>query len=213
MLRVRERAGERDLEACVGVLVQVHKADGYPVNWPALPADWLTGSAALGAWVAELDGRIVGHVALARSGAEDVAPRLWSERAGVDVEGAAVISRLFVAPDARGHGIGALLMGRAVRESRARGLHPVLDMVSSAVSSDGSPDTPSDASAAALYERMGWRLLAVVEQEWGPGQRVALRCYAGPSASGTSPGDATAEGAPPASAAPRSASNNPRSAG
>ncbi len=134
MLRVRERAGERDLEACVGVLVQVHKADGYPVNWPALPADWLAGSAALGAWVAELDGRIVGHVALARSGAEDVAPRLWSERAGVGVEGAAVVSRLFVAPDARGHGIGALLMGRAVRESRARGLHPVLDMVSSELS-------------------------------------------------------------------------------
>ncbi|AZM54213.1 GNAT family N-acetyltransferase [Streptomyces sp. WAC 01529] len=168
VLRVRERAGERDLEACVGVLVQVHKVDGYPVNWPALPADWLSGAATLGAWVAEVDGRIVGHVGLARSGAGDVAPGLWSERAGVGVEAAAVVSRLFVAPDARGHGIGALLMGRAVREARARGLHPVLDVVS------------SDASAAALYERLGWQLLAVVEQEWGPGQRVELRSYAGP---------------------------------
>ncbi|MEU6123569.1 GNAT family N-acetyltransferase [Streptomyces sp. NPDC047123] len=169
VLRVRERSGVRDLEACVGVLAVVHKADGYPVNWPDQPAAWLEGAAVLGAWVAELDGRIVGHVGLARPGAGDEAPGLWGERTGADRDGAAVVSRLFVAPDARGHGIGALLMRRAGREAQERGLHPVLDVVS------------SDAAAAALYERMGWHLMAVVEQEWQPGQRVALRCYAGPA--------------------------------
>ncbi|MGW0536947.1 GNAT family N-acetyltransferase [Streptomyces sp. NPDC003032] len=174
-VRVRERAGERELETCVGVLALVHKTDGYPVNWPAEPADWLAGAGAFGAWVAELDGRVVGHVALSRSTAGDAAPGVWSERAGVDAEATAVVSRLFVAPDARGHGVGALLMGRAVREARARGLHPVLDVVS------------SDASAAALYERLGWQLLAVVEQEWGPGQRVSLRCYAAPLVSAGMP--------------------------
>ncbi|MEU5578311.1 GNAT family N-acetyltransferase [Streptomyces huasconensis] len=195
VLRVRERAGERDLEACVGVLARVHKADGYPVNWPAEPGEWLSGAAALGAWVAELDGRVVGHVQLARSTADDAAPGLWSERAGVGVEATAVVSRLYVAPDARGHGIGALLMRRAAREARARGLHPVLDVVS------------RDA-AAGLYERLGWELLAVVEREWGPGQLVTLRCYAGPS------GDGEASTAVPApAAAARSAATSPRSAG
>ncbi|MEV0121828.1 GNAT family N-acetyltransferase [Streptomyces sp. NPDC050703] len=170
VLHLRERGGEGDVEACVGVLAQVHKADGYPVNWPAEPGAWLAGTASLSAWVAELDGRVVGHVSLAPGAAGDVAPGLWSARAGVDVRTTAVVGRLFVAPDARGHGIGALLMGRATREARARGLHPVLDVVS------------SDASAAALYERLGWRLLDVVEQEWQPGGRVTLRCYAAPPA-------------------------------
>ncbi|WP_306335130.1 GNAT family N-acetyltransferase [Streptomyces sp. KL118A] len=170
VLRLRERSGQRDLEACVGVLAAVHKSDGYPVNWPSEPGGWLEGDDAFGAWVAELDGRVVGHVGLSRPGAGDEAPVLWGERAGVEgADATAVVSRLFVAPDARGHGIGALLMGRAVREARARGLHPVLDVVS------------TDSSAAALYERMGWQLLAVVEQEWEPGQRVALRCYAAPA--------------------------------
>uniref|UniRef100_UPI0034DFC82E GNAT family N-acetyltransferase n=1 Tax=Streptomyces flavofungini TaxID=68200 RepID=UPI0034DFC82E len=102
--------------------------------------------------------------------AEDAAPGLWSTAAGVSAQTTAVVSRLFVAPDARGHGIGALLMGRVTREARARGLHPVLDVVS------------SDASAAALYERLGWRFLDAVEREWLPGQRVTLRCYAAPPA-------------------------------
>ncbi|MEW2391173.1 GNAT family N-acetyltransferase [Streptomyces venezuelae] len=168
VLRLRERSGQRDLEACVGVLAAVHKADGYPVNWPEQPGVWLEGTDAIGAWVAELDGRVVGHVGLSRPGAGDEAPGLWCEEAATVPEEVAVMSRLYVAPDARGHGIGALLMGRATREARGRGLHPVLDVVS------------SDRSATALYERMGWQLLGVAEQEWEPGQRVVLHCYAAP---------------------------------
>ncbi|MEU7581902.1 GNAT family N-acetyltransferase [Streptomyces sp. NPDC041068] len=194
VLRIRERSCERDLEACVGVLAQVHRTDGYPMNWPDRPADWLAGHTPLGAWVAELDGRVVGHVRLSRRGPDDVAPGLWSERAGVGADATAVVSRLFVAPDARGHGIGALLLGRVTREARALGLHPVLDVESSGT------------SAAALYERVGWQLLGVVEQEWLPGRRVALRCYAAPGADGS---DAVRD----ASAASRSATSSPRSAG
>lgn len=136
------------------------------MNWPDNPVGWLTQPSVLAAWVAEIDGRIVGHVGLSRSGAGDAAPALWSSRAGVTVERTAVVSRLFVAPAARGHGVGALLMAEAVREARERELHPVLDVVA------------SDRSAAALYERLGWELLAVVEQQWGPRQTVTVRCYA-----------------------------------
>ncbi|MFE9483030.1 GNAT family N-acetyltransferase [Streptomyces spororaveus] len=163
--QVRRRT-DGDLGACVRALAEVHEQDGYPVNWPDHPRDWLSGPALLAAWVAELDGRIVGHVGLSRSAADDAAPALWSSREGVSSAAAAVVGRLFVAPAARGHGIGALLMARAVREARERGLHPVLDVVA------------SDAAAVALYERLGWELLATVEQRWSPEQTVSVRCYA-----------------------------------
>jgi ribosomal protein S18 acetylase RimI-like enzyme len=59
-------------------------------------------------------------------------------------------------------------MARAVAEARARGLHPVLDVV------------VSNTAATALYERLGWELLAVVEQRWAPDQLVSLGCWAAP---------------------------------
>ncbi|OAR22747.1 acyltransferase [Streptomyces sp. ERV7] len=162
---IRPRA-DHDLDACVHALAAVHERDGYPVNWPERPGDWLAQPSPLAAWVAELDGRVAGHIGLSPGGTGDVAPGLWSARAGVGPEATAVVSRLFVAPEARGHGIGRLLLARAVDEARARGLHPVLDVVA------------SDTAATALYERMGWELLAEVEQEWEPRQTVTLRCYA-----------------------------------
>ncbi|MER5781606.1 GNAT family N-acetyltransferase [Streptomyces mobaraensis] len=164
-VRVRRRT-DRDLGACVRVLAETHERDGYPVNWPETPGAWLTPASLVASWVAESDGRVVGHVGLSRSGAGDAAPGVWSARTGVGVDATAVVGRLSVAPSARGRGIGALLMARAVAEARERGAHPVLDVVA------------SDVAAAALYERLGWRLLGTVEQEWGPGRKVAVRCYA-----------------------------------
>jgi len=165
--RIRQRTGH-DLDGCVEALATVHQHSGYPVNWPERPADWLTPRSLLAAWVAESDGRVVGHIGLSRGSDGDVAPGLWGARAGVGAEAAAVISRLFVAPAARGHGLGAALMARAVEEAQSRQLHPVLDVVDSRT---GATD---------LYERLGWELLDVVEQRWGPEQVVSLRCYAAP---------------------------------
>lgn len=122
---------DHDLDDCVGTLSEVHERDGYPVNWPDRPAAWLAQPPLIGAWVAELAGRVVGHVGLSRSAAGDVAPGLWSVRAGMSADRTAVVSRLFVAPSARGHGIGALSMARAAVEARERDLHPVLDVVAS----------------------------------------------------------------------------------
>ncbi|MGP3735746.1 GNAT family N-acetyltransferase [Streptomyces sp. GDS52] len=144
---------DRDLGDCARVLREVHEHDGYPVNWPGLPEAWLTTPSLVASWVAELHGRVAGHVVLSRSAAGDAAPGLWSARTGTGAT--AVVSRLFVAPWARGHGIGALLMARAVTEAKDRGLHPVLDVVA------------SDTAAAALYERLGWRLLATAERQCG----------------------------------------------
>lgn len=158
-----------DLEGCATVLAAVHRQDGYPVNWPAEPAGWLSPSTLLAAWVAELDGAVAGHVVLSRSGPDDLAPALWAAEAGAEAGQAAVVNRLFVAPAARGHRIGARLMAEATRAAHDLGLHPVLDVVA------------TDTAAAALYERLGWRLLATTEQRWSPEQTVSVRSYAAPA--------------------------------
>lgn len=164
-LRIRPRT-EEDVPACARVLAQVHRADGYPVDWPDRPAVWLTPPHPLGAWVAEFDEDVVGHVVLSLGGDGDLAPGVWGARHGTEAASAAVVGRLFVGPRARGLGAGALLLDRAVREARRRDLHPVLDVLS------------RDTAARALYERLGWELMATVEQRWGPSTLVTVHCYA-----------------------------------
>lgn len=158
-----------DLEGCATVLAAVHRQDGYPVNWPADPGGWLSPSTLLAAWVAELDGAVAGHAVISRSGSDDLAPALWAAEAGAGPGQTAVVNRLFVAPAARGHRIGARLMAEATRAAHDLGLHPVLDVVA------------TDTAAAALYERLGWRLLATTEQRWSPEQIVSVRSYAAPA--------------------------------
>ncbi|MER6423901.1 GNAT family N-acetyltransferase [Streptomyces sp. NPDC001137] len=176
--RIRRRT-DHDLERCVEILAAVHRHSGYPVNWPARPADWLTPRSQLEAWVVELDGRVVGHLSLSWATEVDAAAGAWGARAGVGLEATAVVGRLFVAPDARGQGLGAELLDRAVEEARARGLRPVLDVVD------------SHSAATALYERLGWQLLDVVQQRWGPDQVVSLRCYAAPDGPFSPPSNPT----------------------
>ncbi|MEU3459597.1 GNAT family N-acetyltransferase [Streptomyces sp. NPDC006733] len=163
------RRDASDLDACVRALTEVHAGDGYPVDWPEHPGAWLNHPSQFAAWVAERDGVVVGHIALSRSGEGDAAPALWSRRTGAPTAGTAVIGRLFVAPGARGHRVGARLMEQAVRDARERALHPVLDVVT------------SDTAAVALYERLGWSLLGTVDQQWGPARTVTVHCYAAPA--------------------------------
>jgi len=149
-LVIRDRTA-RDLDGCVRLLAEVHRRDGYPVTWPGHPAAWLAGSREIAAWVATQDGRLVGHASLWRGGAADAA-------------GTAQVSRLFVAPAARGRGTGAALLRHVTREARTRGLRLVLDVVATS-------------AAAAFYEGQGWRLTGGWDEQWGP-HRVTVRRYA-----------------------------------
>lgn len=152
------------MDACVTMLRAVHLGDGYPVNWPDDAARWLAVDGDERSWVAQRDGRIVGHVTLTRPDGGDAAPTLAP--GGTDM---AVVGRLFVDPSARGHRIGALLLDTAVREARLRGARAVLDVAA------------TDRAAIALYERLGWQFLGACQQEWRPGQLVDVRCYAAPA--------------------------------
>jgi GNAT superfamily N-acetyltransferase len=141
--RIRLRA-DGDLSECVRLLETVHRVDGYPTYWPDDPARWLSPRAMLDAWVAEDDGRIVGHIAL-RAGTADASASVWSDATGLPSEKFASIIRLFVSCDSRGAGVGRALLDAACAEAASRGLRPALDVV----------ETNHD--AIRLYERHGWR--------------------------------------------------------
>ncbi|WP_433365778.1 GNAT family N-acetyltransferase [Actinoplanes sp. CA-142083] len=97
---IRERTAG-DLDACVAGLRAVHLTDGYPRNWPADPAGWLSPPRLLRAWVAELpEVGLAGHVA---------------------VQGDGEVSRLFVVPGARRQGVAEALVRQAVAWARASG--------------------------------------------------------------------------------------------
>ncbi|HEX3787958.1 MAG TPA: GNAT family N-acetyltransferase [Pseudonocardiaceae bacterium] len=165
---IRERRPE-DLTACVAALAEVHAADAYPVRWQADPAGWLSQGRTLGAWVAEHDDRIAGHIALnAENG--DACARVWAE---FGERPAGVLCRLFVPPAARGFGLGAQLLARAAEHARVLGRQPVLEVL--ALNKD----------AIALYDRLGWRLLRTIDYSLH-GEFVPMHCYAAPPVAGAS---------------------------
>jgi len=158
-----------DLGRCVALLAAVHAADGYPARWPADPHAWLTPENLLGAWVAEGDDGLRGHVALCAAAGDDAAP-VWSAATGLPVDRIAAVSRLFVVPRARGRGVGATLLAAACAEASARGLHPALDVVD------------HDRRARALYERAGWRRIASAPAPWAlaNGEHPLMHYYLAP---------------------------------
>ncbi len=121
----------------------MHVSDGYPSRWPQDPPGWLTGGDGLSAWVSEGAGEIDGHLSLLGID-ETRARREWREAVPVPVDRLAVISRFFVAPGARGRGIGSALLRTAEEHAAAHDLRLVLDVA------DHNHD------AIAFYERRGW---------------------------------------------------------
>ena len=146
---VRERT-DGDLDAVVRLAKAVHASDGYP---GVTPSDWsafLVSHDALGAWVAELDGRIVGHAALHRT-SMPVVMELASERLGVGGDQLGAVARLFVDPALRRAGAGRMLLERTVAACWQLGRHPILDVVA------------RFEPAVALYASSGWANAGEVE--------------------------------------------------
>ena len=158
-----------DIDACLALLAEVHTADGYPLHWPADAPRWLTPEKLLAAWVAEDEGTVIGHVALCGAVGDAAAP-LWSAASGLPPDRIAEVTRLFVAPGARGRGVGAALLAKAWAEARSRGLRSALEVLD------------HDQRAIALYERTGWRLVASVPAPWAQaaGGPALLHYYLAP---------------------------------
>ncbi|MEV6894040.1 MULTISPECIES: GNAT family N-acetyltransferase [Kribbella] len=153
---IRARCDE-DLTVCVGLLRAVHEQSGYPINWPADPADWLTPETALGCWVAVDDGRVVGHVVLTAVG----------ERAEVE--------RLFVDPAATGRGTGRQLLDHCVTVAGELGRELSLEVVD------------NRGAAERLYRRAGWTETARTPIDWGGDHATELIRFRAPAVPHRSP--------------------------
>ncbi|MFC4021560.1 GNAT family N-acetyltransferase [Micromonospora sp. GCM10011542] len=150
-----------DLDGCVTALALVHRADRYPLNWPADPQRWLRDAEP--AWVAVDDAAtIVGHVA--------VRP-LPAPADGPPARPSAEVSRFFVVPTARGSALGGVLLAEVRRWAAERGRDLILEVVA------------ENAAAIARYEQAGWRYAGTTTADWTApdGRPVALRHYRQPA--------------------------------
>lgn len=165
IIRPRE---DTDLESAGAALVDVHRTDGYPVEGVADPVAWLKPAGLISSWVAELDGEIVGHVAISEPQPGDDAVRLWLEQSDDSIEDVAVIGRLFVKTSARRQSIGEKLSLAVVTDPAIRGKRLVLDVMD------------KDQDAIRLYERLGLRPIGTATHKFGEGQTITAYCYVVP---------------------------------
>jgi GNAT superfamily N-acetyltransferase len=166
-VEIRPRVDD-DLDACVELVDVVHVMDGYPPYLsPGGVEPFLVTPDALAAWVALLDGAVVGHVALHRGASASVLAAAEAAT-GLSVERLGVVARLFVAPHARRLGIGLRLLDVAVEAAVGRGRRPVLDV------------WVELAGAVALYESAGWQRVATVVFVAPDGERFDEHVYVAP---------------------------------
>jgi GNAT superfamily N-acetyltransferase len=166
LLRLREALDE---PASVELLVRVHAHDGYPRHLPGSAAAFLFASHETSAWVCEVDGQVVGHVALHAAASDpvlEVAQRATRLPAGA----LAVVARLLVCPDHKRQGIGRALLDLATEHARDSGQRAVLDVVTDA----------AGAAAAALYERAGWTIAGSTTFHFRDGASLPVAVWLSP---------------------------------
>lgn len=145
------RRTEADLPALERALRAVHEADGYPTVWPTDPRGFLAPPPAVGEWAAEVRGQVVGQVVLRP--VPDPAPG-WVRATGLPAPEVLILSRLFVAPAARGQGLARGLFRTAWTAARTLGRRGILDV------------HHQNLAAAHLYGREGWRRVGSVDGDW-----------------------------------------------
>ena len=164
LVRIRTNS---DLAKCVVIAEQVHLLDGYPVYLPTSLHRFIASHDALGAWVAEEDGEVIGHVALHQR-SSDVVLALAAETLNQPSGRLGVIARLLVAPEARRKGVGRLLLETATGDCLRCGLYPILDVVTEHV------------EAIRLYEHEGWICVGQVTTKLRSGHEIEELVFRGP---------------------------------
>jgi GNAT superfamily N-acetyltransferase len=159
-----------DVDRLCDLVRAVHAADGYPVLLQEDVRSFILTNNCLAAWVCELQGQIVGHVALHTIWSDEVA-QLASSSLRRPRKTLASVSRLFVDPTCRRLGLGAQLFEVVTRDAHDRGLWPVLDVVTTYT------------AAVALYEKSGWSHLGTIALPMPDGRAIDEHVYAAPDPS------------------------------
>ncbi|MFD5897968.1 GNAT family N-acetyltransferase [Streptomyces sp. NPDC060366] len=156
-----------DIAQASSALVAVHNADGYPVEGVDDPEAWLSPPGLLGAWVAEAEDRVVGHVAVSRAAGEG-AVALWTDRSGASEDAVCVLARLFVLSQVRKRAVGEHLVRAAEKYANDHRLRLVLDVMR------------KDTSAIRLYRRLGWLEIGTVAHRFGEGRQQEALAFVSP---------------------------------
>lgn len=167
-IKIREKQ-DSDASALAAALVAVHENDGYPVEGVENPEAWLADGEHLAAWTATDDGRPVGHVAVTRPAPTDAAAQLLVENGGALLDDIAVLGRLFVSPNARGHGLGRRLTETAMEMAQTSGWRLVLEVMI------------KDRRAIEVYENLGWVSLGDFSHTYNINESEPARAYALPA--------------------------------
>jgi GNAT superfamily N-acetyltransferase len=179
-MKVRPRRRE-DIAALADVLMDQQPDTRYPFRDPLpMPVEqFLHADDAVAAWTAEVDGHPAGHVCrvgpLAGFPGATEMNRACATAHGCAVEQLAWVSKLFVGREARGTGLGRMLLGTVLDDIREAGLFPCLQVL------------PTHEDALSLYESTGWREVMRVRPEWltraagdaGPDVLVMVLSWAG----------------------------------
>lgn len=163
---IRERLPD-DGTALEAIAMETHAFDGYPKYLPGDLRSFIVDPGALAAWVAEVDGLVVGHVALHPRSVPDVMSVALGAT-GLREDQVAVLARLLVSPSARGLGIGRALLDHAAGAAARLGRRAVLDVVDEHV------------GAIALYDRAGWTRVGRVEWNLPDGRPLREFVYVSP---------------------------------
>lgn len=147
-----------DVPALVDILVGQQAETRYPFHWSPdrSPEDFLCRAGELEAWVAELDGSVVGHVAIQSVGEDDELATVWATAHGASIAALRCISVLFSDRRLARRGIGSALLERATRQALAAGGAPVLDVVAKHL------------EARHLYLKRGWFEVGRSRPAWLP---------------------------------------------
>jgi GNAT superfamily N-acetyltransferase len=150
---------DADLPALVALLARTHEVDGYPVWWPDGPERFVAPPYEEAAWVAEVDGEVVGHVARHRATQDPGFPLAHAATEDRLVS----VGRLFTSPDHRGAGTARALLATAVEGDERAFLNVVADQ-----------------AAVTFYAHLGWQALGTTTITLPTGLDVDLAVFLRP---------------------------------
>jgi GNAT superfamily N-acetyltransferase len=163
-----------DIPALCDLLAAQRPATGYPEIWP-LPVpvpDLLQRDNELTAWVAEIGGEIVGHIATAAvveselggSGSTRGLGQVWAQAYGngATTDQLRCIGVLFADSTRARAGIGSALLAAATEAVKAEGAYPVLDCIT------------EKTHVVDFYRKRGWKVVHKTAAPWSPEKHIEI---------------------------------------